>query len=104
MPGLAARPSDRVNLNPSGQTSTTWRPLYVPQTAHTAWGSLGDRHWGQATVATGVAFHWDRRDRVLLRDILRLGTATSGLLLRIDMDVLQGGPALVDLPVAVIRR
>jgi len=26
------------------------------------------------------AFHCERRDRVLLRDILRLGTATSALL------------------------
>jgi hypothetical protein len=42
----------------------------------TACGSFGERHCGQATVATGVAFHCARRDRVLLRDILRLGTAT----------------------------
>jgi len=27
-----------------------------------------------------VVFHWDRRDLVLLRDIRRLGTATSALL------------------------
>jgi hypothetical protein len=33
-------------------------------------------HWGQATVFTAVAFQLARRDRVLLRDILRLGTAT----------------------------
>ena len=39
-------------------------------------GNFGERHCGQATVATGVAFHCDRRERVLLRDILRLGTAT----------------------------
>jgi hypothetical protein len=50
--------------------------LYVPQTLHTVCGSFGDRHCGQATVATGVAFHCARRDRVLLRDVLRLGTAT----------------------------
>jgi hypothetical protein len=31
--------------------------LYVPQTLHTACGSFGDRHWGQATVATAVVFH-----------------------------------------------
>ena len=54
----------------------TWRPLYVPQTLQTACGSFGDRHCGHATVATGVAFHCARRDLVLLRDILRLGTAT----------------------------
>jgi len=35
-----------------------------------------------------VVFHWARRDRVLLRDILRLGTATSALLPRIR----YGGP------------
>ena len=55
----------------------TWRPLYVPQTVQTACGSFGERHCGQATVATGVVFHCARRDRVLLRDILRLGTATA---------------------------
>ncbi len=55
----------------------TWRPLYVPQTEHAACGSFGDLHCGQATVATAVAFQLARRDRVLLRDILRLGTATA---------------------------
>ena len=55
----------------------TWRPLYVPQTEHAAWGSLGERHWGHGWVATAAVFHWDRRDRVLLRDILRFGTATG---------------------------
>ena len=58
----------------------TWRPLYMPQTEQAAWGSFGERHCGQATVWTGFAFHWARRERVLLRDILRLGTATSALL------------------------
>lgn len=55
----------------------TWRPLYVPQTVHTACGSFGDLHCGHSTVATGVAFQLARRDRVLLRDILRFGTATA---------------------------
>lgn len=55
----------------------TWRPLYVPQTVHAVCGSFGDLHCGQATVATTVAFQLARRDRVLLRDILRLGTATA---------------------------
>ena len=32
------------------------------------------------TVCTAVAFHWARRDRVLLRDIFRFGTATVFLL------------------------
>ena len=48
----------------------------MPHTVQTACGSFGDRHCGHATVATGVAFHCARRERVLLRDILRLGTAT----------------------------
>src|SRR5262249_52175161 len=59
------------------QTSMTWRPLYVPHTVQAAWGNLGERHWGHATVATGTVFHWARRERVLLRDILRLGTAMA---------------------------
>ena len=54
-----------------------WRPLYVPQTEQAACGSFGDLHCGQATVTTAVAFQLARRDRVLLRDILRLGTATA---------------------------
>src|SRR5215475_8321544 len=59
------------------QTSRTWRPLYVPHTVHAACGSFGDLHCGQATVATTVAFQFARRDRVLLRDVLRFGTATA---------------------------
>jgi hypothetical protein len=43
----------------------------------TVCGSLGERHCEHSTVTTGAAFHCDRRDRVLLRDILRLGTATA---------------------------
>jgi hypothetical protein len=58
----------------------TWRLLYVPHVGHAVCGSLGSRHCGQVTRAGAVAFHWDRRDRVLLRDIRRLGTAISGLL------------------------
>jgi hypothetical protein len=54
--------------------------LYVPHVGHAVCGSLGSRHCGQVTRAGAVAFHWDRRDRVLLRDIRRLGTAISGLL------------------------
>jgi hypothetical protein len=50
--------------------------LYVPQTEQAAWGSFGDLHCGHGWVTTAVAFHWARRDRVLLRDILRFGTAT----------------------------
>jgi len=47
---------------------------------HAVCGSLGSRHCGQRTSAGAVAFHFARRDLVLLRDILRLGTATSVLL------------------------
>src|SRR5215472_7741884 len=43
-------------------------------------GSLGSRHCGQRTRVGAEAFHRARRDLVLLRDILRLGTATSVLL------------------------
>jgi hypothetical protein len=68
--------------------------LYVPQTVHAAWGSLGERHCGHGTVATARAFHWDRRERVLLRDILRLGTATELLL---GLQLTQRGPPRVDL-------
>ena len=41
---------------------------------------MGSRHCGQRTSVGAVAFHFARRDLVLLRDILRLGTATSVLL------------------------
>ena len=44
------------------------------------WGSFGSRHCGQRTSVGAVAFHFARLDLVLLRDILRLGTATSVLL------------------------
>jgi hypothetical protein len=44
-------------------------------------GRFGERHCGQLTSTTAVAFHWDLRARVLLRDIFRFGTATSGLLI-----------------------
>src|SRR5262249_25122986 len=67
---------------PCGQTSTAWRPLYMPQTVQAACGSFGDLQFGQATVTTAVAFQLARRDRVLLRDILRLGTATAGYSLK----------------------
>ena len=53
----------------------------MPQVGHAVWGSLGSRHCGQRTSAGAVAFHFARRDLVLLRDILRLGTATSVLLI-----------------------
>ena len=52
----------------------------MPQVGHAVCGSLGSRHCGQRTSVGAVAFHFARLDLVLLRDILRLGTATSVLL------------------------
>ena len=58
----------------------TWRLLYVPQVGHAVCGSFGSRQFGQVISCGAVAFHCARRDLVLLRDTLRLGTATSVLL------------------------
>jgi len=58
----------------------TCRRRYVPQVGQAACGSLGLRHCGQLTSVGADVFHWARRERVLLRDIFRLGTATSALL------------------------
>jgi hypothetical protein len=59
---------------------STWRRRYVPHVGHATWGSLGLWHCGQLTSAGAAVFHCERRERVLLRDILRFGTATSALL------------------------
>src|SRR5215469_17126772 len=58
----------------------TCRRLYVPQVGQAACGSFGLRQFGQLTSVGAAVFHWARRERVLLRDIFRLGTATSALL------------------------
>ena len=64
------------------QTSRTWRRLprgpYCPQLAHAVCCRWGSRQAGLAhtTVGTTVVFHCARRERVLLRDIFRFGTAT----------------------------
>jgi hypothetical protein len=58
----------------------TWRRRYVPHVGHATCGSLGSWHCGQLTNVGALVFHCERRERVLLRDILRLGTATSALL------------------------
>jgi len=58
----------------------TCRRRYVPQVGQAACGSFGLRHCGQLTSVGADVFHWARRERVLLRDILRFGTATSALL------------------------
>ena len=39
-------------------------------------GSLGMPHCLQVASVAAEVFHCDRRDRVLLREVLRLGTAT----------------------------
>ena len=58
----------------------TCRRRYEPHVGQATCGSLGSWHCGQLTRAGAVVFQFERRDRVLLRDILRLGTATSALL------------------------
>src|ERR1700691_5818835 len=58
----------------------TWRRRYVPHVGQATWGSLGSWHCGQLTSVGALVFHCERRERVLLHDILRLGTATSALL------------------------
>ena len=51
---------------------------YVPQWAHAVCGSFGLRQarFSQRTSVGAEVFHRARRDRVLLRDIRRFGTAT----------------------------
>jgi hypothetical protein len=58
----------------------TCRRRYVPHVGQAACGSFWLWHCGHSTSVTGAAFHCARRERVLLRDIFRLGTATSALL------------------------
>src|SRR4051794_36368512 len=58
--------------------------------------------WPRSQVANvgGCVFHWLRRDRVLLRDIRRFGTATSALLSGTKLG--QGRPTGVGLVVRVL--
>ena len=56
--------------------STYIRPRYIPQAGQAACGNFGALQFGHVTVAIGVVFHCERRERVLLRDIFLLGTAT----------------------------
>jgi hypothetical protein len=76
---LAGRTARQCRAAPQAGV-ITWRRLYVPQVGHAVCGSFGSRHCGHCTSTGAVAFHFARRERVLLRDILRLGTATSVLL------------------------
>jgi len=58
----------------------TWRRRYVPHVGQATCDSFSSWHCGQLTSGGAAVFHFERRERVLLRDILRLGTATSALL------------------------
>lgn len=58
----------------------TWRRLYVPQVGQAVCCSFCSWHCGHCMSAGAAVFHCARRDLVLLRDILRFGTATSALL------------------------
>ena len=42
--------------------------------------SFGSRQRAQDTSVGAAAFHWERRCRVLEREVFRLGTATSVVL------------------------
>ena len=70
----------RAGQLPQDAGVMTWRRRYVPHVGQATCGSLGSWHCGQLTSEAAVVFQFERRDRVLLRDILRLGTATSALL------------------------
>ena len=52
----------------------------MPHVGQAACGSFGLWHCGQLTSVGADVFHCARRERVLLRDIRRFGTATSALL------------------------
>src|SRR5829696_10532170 len=78
---------------------------YVPQALQAVCGSFGWRHarFSQVTNVGAEVFHCDRRDRVLLRDIRRFGTATDLLLLGTAAEPLgESGPARVGAGVGVV--
>ena len=60
------------------QTASTCLPSYCPQFEQAVCGSLGwpQARFGQVTSVGALVFQCDRRERVLLREVLRLGTAT----------------------------
>src|SRR5436190_16017824 len=68
-------------------------------------------HCGQVVRATGAAFQFARRERVLEREVFRFGTATSGPLLWVLVPGVsglgehpaQGGPPRVDRVVVMVR-
>src|SRR4051812_37178020 len=121
----------RERRGPVAQRSLTLRPLYsrysgVPAESVTtrAWCGREYVTWPPSTFVVSVvavAFHCERRARVLLRDIFRFGTATSvllrvvlrqqtlqlrparvGALVRVPRVVSQAGPALGAQPGAVV--
>ena len=89
----------------AGQTARTCLLSYVPQTLQTVCGSFGRRQarFSQMTSVGADVFQCDRRDRVLLRDIRRFGTATDLLLLGTATEPLgESGPARVGRGVRVV--
>jgi len=54
-----------------------WQLWYQPQVGQTTCGSFACLHRLQVEYAGSDAFHCERRERVLLRDIRRFGTATA---------------------------
>src|SRR5680860_241247 len=69
----------------------TCRPAYVPHTLQTVCGRMGDLQRAQvAAGGSGVRSHWALRCRVLDRDFLRFGTATTGSLSSCHLAVVRG--------------
>ena len=50
----------------------------MPHDGQAWWGTVGCEQRGQVVRTAAVAFQLARRERVLEREVFRLGTATSG--------------------------
>ena len=94
----SAQPATR-GMCGCAQASRTWRRAprgpYWPHDGHAVCCRWASRQAGfaQVTVGTTEAFHCARRERVLLRDIFRFGTATSVSFVRNYKSLLLGdGP------------
>jgi hypothetical protein len=84
--GITERGAELVGRHlldaPTVQAQRTWRRSarapYCPHSGQARCGRCLPEHAGLAQVTSegATAFHCDRLDRVLLRDILRFGTAT----------------------------
>ena len=59
-------------------TSRTRRLAYVPHMGHAVCAGRFSLHRAQVTKVGVAAFHWERRCRVLAREVLRLGTGIIG--------------------------